>query len=62
MGEKIKTLRNQNNMSQDDLAEALNCNREKLSRYENDRIHHPDMFFIYSIAQLFNVSMDYFLD
>lgn len=60
MGEKIKHLRILSQMTQDEVAEKLDCDREKVSRYENDKIKHPDYFFICSIAQLFNVSSDYF--
>ncbi len=60
MGEKIKSLRNLCQMTQDQVAEKLNCNREKVSRYENNLIKHPDYFFICSLAELFNVSSDYF--
>lgn len=46
-------------MTQDQVAERLKCDREKISRYENG-IQHPDYFFICSLADLFDVSCDYF--
>lgn len=60
MGEKIKLLRQHYQMTQDQVAEKLNCNREKVSRYENDLVRYPDYFFICSLAELFHVSSDYF--
>lgn len=56
MGERIKELRRLHNMSQDKVAELLNCDREKLSRYENNKIDKPDFFFICRLADIFNVN------
>lgn len=60
MGEKIRNLRLNNNLSQDDLASIISCDREKVSRYENDKLKHPDFFFIIQLAEAFHVSTDYF--
>ena len=60
MGKKLKELRKQLGLSQDQVADKLHCYREKLSRYENDRMKHPDYYFICSLAYLYNVSCDYF--
>lgn len=45
MGEKIKHLRILSQMTQDEVAEKLDCDREKVSRYENDKIK-PELFMI----------------
>ena len=37
LGEKIRNLRNNNNISQDKLAKMLNINRNNLSRIETDK-------------------------
>lgn len=60
IGEKIKFLRVSNNMSQNKLAAAINCNRERLSDYESGIVQHPDIYFIEDIANYYNVSLDYF--
>lgn len=60
MGERIKELRRLHNMSQDKVAELLNCDREKLSRYGNNKINKPDFFFICRLADIFNVNLEYF--
>ena len=60
MGERIKNLILLNNMTQDEVAERLNCSREKISLYETNSVKRPDYYFICSLAELFNVSSDYF--
>lgn len=60
MGEKLRLLRLRCQMTQDQVAERLKCDKEKISRYENGWIQHPDYFFICSLADLFGVSCDYF--
>ena len=60
MGDKIRKLRNTHNMSQDKVAELLDCDREKISRYENNKITKPDYFFICRLADIFCVDLDYF--
>lgn len=60
MGERIRSLRLLNKMTQDQVAEKLNCSREKISLYETNSIKRPDYYFICAIAELFNVSSDYF--
>lgn len=60
MGTKLKNLRKKSNMSQEDLAYLVGCEREKISRYENNRIKKPDYFFVCKIADIFNVTTDYF--
>ena len=60
MGNRIRELREKLEMTQDELADSLNCDREKISRYENDKIKRPDYYFICDLADVFNVSSDYF--
>ena len=59
IGQKIKLLRTKYGMSQYDLANALNCSREKIYHYEAG-LQRPDFYFIEAIAQYYNVSIDYF--
>lgn len=60
LGEKIKFLRLSHHMSQNALAAAINCNRERIHDYESGIIQHPDLYFVENIADLYNVSLDYF--
>lgn len=56
-GNKIKILREKNNMSQTDLANKLGLTRQSVSRYENgERKTNQDLLF--ELADIFNISID----
>lgn len=55
--EKLKELRVQNDMSQDDLAERLHVARQTVSKWEQG-INEPDIFTLKQYAEIFNVSLD----
>lgn len=58
MGDRIKELREDAHMTQDELAEILCVNRATVSGYETNKILPPlDVLII--IANTFNVSLDY---
>lgn len=57
IGETIKMLRINNNMSQEDLADKLNVTRQTISSWENGRTQ-PDVEMISNIAALFDISVD----
>ncbi len=57
IGEFIKILRMNSNMSQEDLAEKLNVSRQTVSSWENGRTL-PDIDMISNLASLFDVSVD----
>lgn len=57
IGESIKILRMNSNMSQEDLAEKLNVSRQTVSSWENGRTL-PDIDMISNLASLFDVSVD----
>jgi len=60
LGERIRHLRDRQNLSQKQLAIQLNISNVQLSRYESgDRT--PDPEIIVHIACFFNVSTDYLL-
>lgn len=61
LGEKIKVLRRNQNMSQNDLADKLKINRNSLSRIENDKTEAPASV-IKSVAVLFGVSVSSLLN
>ena len=60
MGTKLQRLRNQCHLTQEQVAEMLNCTREKISRYESDLVKRPNCYFVCSLAKLYNVNCDYF--
>jgi DNA-binding XRE family transcriptional regulator len=61
LGEKIRNLRNNNNISQDKLAKMLNINRNNLSRIETDKSV-PTSDILYNLAKIFNISIDSLLE
>lgn len=58
-GNMIKEMREQKNITQDELAEALNITRQAISRYENgDRGINQNLLF--KMADYFNVTINDF--
>ena len=60
-GERLKELREEKGMTQQDLAVFLNVSRPSISGYENDS-NDPSLDVLKKISDLFNVSADYLLD
>ena len=60
MGQKIKELRSQRNISQIALANQLGVSKSVISSYENE-IHYPPYDVLIKMARLFGVSTDYLL-
>lgn len=60
LGEKLKLLLKENNMSQEDLAEKLYVSRQAVGKWVNDK-GTPDIEKIVQISNLFEVSLDYLL-
>lgn len=61
VSEKIKKLRIDNKLSQDELADRLNVSRQTISKWENG-VSIPDGNNIVELAKVFNVSTDYLLN
>lgn len=61
IAEKIKQLRKDNKMTQEDLAEKLNVPRETISKWETN-IAIPDEDNIVAVSKLFNITTDELLD
>ena len=61
IAEKIKQLRKDNSMTQEDLAEKLNVSRQTISKWETS-ITIPDADNIVAISKLFNITTDELLD
>lgn len=60
LGERIKYLRLQKNMTQEQLAEVIGISRSALSMYELNQ-REPDLNTIIKFADFFQVSTDYLL-
>ena len=61
VGEKIKKLREEKNISQQELAEKTGIAQTTISKYEKN-ISSPDFKKMIKIADYFRVSLDYFAD
>ncbi len=60
LGNRIKELRKQHNINQDELAEKLFVSRQTISNWENDKSY-PDIQSVLLISEIFNVSVDQLL-
>ena len=61
IGEQIKALRIARNMSQVELASALNVSKQSVSNWENNNIL-PSVEIIKQLARFFSCSSDYLLE
>lgn len=60
MIERLKDLREDLDLSQDQIAQILNCSRSTYSRYENgNRIISP--YDLLKLANFYDVSLDYIM-
>lgn len=57
LGKKIITMRNEKNLSQEQLAEKLNVTRQTISNWENGKFY-PDIDSLVNLSKYFNVSLD----
>ncbi len=57
-GDKIRVLREEKNLTQDDLAKQLNLSKANISRYEIGS-RQPSIETIVKISEFFNVSLDW---
>lgn len=60
LGDTIKKLRKEHNMTQTDLANKLNITKSNVSKYENNVVD-PSLEVLKTMSDLFNVSVDYLL-
>ena len=61
IGRKIKNLRLEKGLSQEELAKRIGVSRESISHYENNRIV-PPIHILKEIAKVFNISVKYFFE
>lgn len=59
-GERLRSLREEKNMSQEELAEAFGMGKVAISGYERGK-RTPSFDLLIGFAELFNVSTDYLL-
>ncbi|MEA4832020.1 MAG: helix-turn-helix transcriptional regulator [Oscillospiraceae bacterium] len=57
IGRIIKKFREDNNMTQDQLAEKMNVTRQAVSNWENSKTQ-PDIDTLFKLSQIFNVSVE----
>ncbi|SLM86966.1 helix-turn-helix domain-containing protein [Vagococcus fluvialis] len=57
IGEKIKSLRQSNNLTQKELAEKLNVSSQAISNWEREK-GYPDIANIIQLSDLFSISLD----
>lgn len=60
MYERIKALREDNDLNQKDMAEVLNVSQSTYSRYESGFLDVPSEVLI-ALSRYYNVSVDYIL-
>lgn len=58
IGERITSLRNERNISQGQIAKALNVSRQAVSKWEND-LSSPDTLNLIRLADLLNTDVEY---
>lgn len=59
-GNILKKLRQDNKLTQDELAKKIETSRSNIANYENDK-NMPSVDILEKISELFNVSTDYLL-
>lgn len=57
IGERIKSCREQENITQEDLSQKLNVSRQSVSKWEKGTSL-PDIDRLVSLSELFNISLD----
>ncbi|MFH1543241.1 MAG: helix-turn-helix transcriptional regulator [Patescibacteria group bacterium] len=62
LGEKIKKLRNDKDLTQEELARKANIPYATLMKIENGQVKNPTIKTIYKIAKALNISLDELID
>lgn len=60
-GAKLRKIRIENGLSQDDLAKKINCASNSVSQWENNR-RQPDIEMINKIANILDINTGYFFE
>lgn len=56
-GEKLKMLREQTDITQEEVSQKLNVTRQSVSNWENNK-NYPDLTTSVTLSQLYNISLD----
>lgn len=57
LGERLKNLRKERNLSQEQLAEKLNVSRQAVSKWESNKTY-PDIDNLILLRNIFNITLD----
>lgn len=60
IGKRIKILRLENNLTQEELAKKINTLRSNIANYENNK-NNPSIVVLEKLSKIFNCSTDYLL-
>ena len=60
IGTKIKNARTSANLTQEQVAEALDVSRQTVSNWENEKTY-PDIVSVIKMSDLYNISLDHLL-
>ncbi len=60
VGERIKSLRTEKNLSQESLAKKIQSNQKQISKWERNKIE-PSIDALSRLADYFAVSVDYLI-
>ena len=61
VGEKIRSLRNRNNLTQEELGNKLGVKKVTIQKYENGSIKNLKQTTISKLSEIFNVDPSYFI-
>lgn len=59
-GERLKSLREERELSKRELAKLFNVSHSTINRWESG-LQAPNIIYLYQIAKFFNVSADYLI-
>ena len=59
-GTNLKKIRQDNDLTQEDLAKKINTSRSNIANYENDK-NMPSIDILEKLSKVFNCSIDYLL-
>ncbi len=59
-GNNLKKIRQENNLTQEELAKKINTSRSNIANYENDK-NMPSIDILNKLSETFNCSTDYLL-
>ena len=59
-GNNLKKIRQENNLTQEELAKKINTSRSNIANYENDK-NMPSIDILNKLSETFNCSIDYLL-